>query len=233
MLRWFAKIGAALKKPIPEPTQVETDVATNGSTGDAQQAAPVATSPDAAAPASTASPTSALAVDEQIVQTEAAQQTVPVAAPPDAAAPVSAAPSTGARAVDVQIVRAEIAQEAVSVATPSDDTAAISTATSTAAFAVEEQVAKVARGRDAAPIALEQQEIQRRRELVRTFFNDFWQGRDDKPATFSERLDQAETYLNERLVASGESWRVDADARKILSLPARSSQAARDTSATP
>lgn len=71
------------------------------------------------------------------------------------------------------------------------------------------------------PPALE--EIQRRRELVRTLFNDFWSGRDDKPAAFVDRLDEAETYLNERLSASGEPWRLDAGTRKMLGLPARHS----------
>src|SRR5438132_5210568 len=44
----------------------------------------------------------------------------------------------------------------------------------------------------------DQQEIQRRRELnlVRALFNDFWNGHDDKPVTFLDRLNQAETYLN-------------------------------------
>jgi hypothetical protein len=46
----------------------------------------------------------------------------------------------------------------------------------------------------------DQQEIQRRRELVRTLFNDFWSGRDDKPETFADRLDQAE-------IISTNDWR--------------------------
>jgi hypothetical protein len=128
-------------------------------------------------------------------------------------------------------VRIARTKRAVHVATPADDEPAISAATSTTA-AVDDRVVEVARARNAAPIALERQEIQRRRELVRTFFNDFWDGRDDKPATFSERLDQAETYLNERLVACGETWRFDADARKTLSLPSRSNRGARNASAT-
>ena len=70
---------------------------------------------------------------------------------------------------------------------------------------------------------LSQQEIERRRSLVRAFFNDFWSGTHDKPAAFVERLDQAEDYLNERLTASGEVWRLDAKARIMLGLPPRSS----------
>ena len=68
----------------------------------------------------------------------------------------------------------------------------------------------------------DQQEIQRRRELVRALFNDFWSGSDDKPVTFVERLDQAEKYLNERLTSCGEPWQLDANTRKLLGLPRRS-----------
>ena len=67
----------------------------------------------------------------------------------------------------------------------------------------------------------DQQEIQRRRELVRALFNDFWNGNDDKPVTFVDRLNQAEPYLNERLTARGEPWQLDASARKMLGLPPR------------
>ena len=44
-----------------------------------------------------------------------------------------------------------------------------------------------------------QQEIERRREIVRQFFNDFWMSTDDKPRTFAERLNRAEGRINERL----------------------------------
>jgi hypothetical protein len=66
------------------------------------------------------------------------------------------------------------------------------------------------------------QEIQRRRDLVRTLFNDFWSASDDKPTSFADRLDQAETYLNERLSACGELWKLDAKTRAMLGLPPRS-----------
>ena len=68
----------------------------------------------------------------------------------------------------------------------------------------------------------DQQEIQRRRELIRALFNDFWSGSDDKPGTFVERLNQAEKYLNERLTSCGEPWQLDANTRKSLGLPRRS-----------
>ena len=67
----------------------------------------------------------------------------------------------------------------------------------------------------------DQQEIERRRNLVRMFFNDFWREASDKPAAFVERLDQAEDYLNERLAASRELWRVDVKTRLMLGLPPR------------
>jgi hypothetical protein len=70
---------------------------------------------------------------------------------------------------------------------------------------------------------LGQQEIERRRSLVRAFFNDFWSGTQDKPAAFVQRLDEAEDYLNERLTANGETWRLDAETRIMLGLPPRSS----------
>lgn len=72
---------------------------------------------------------------------------------------------------------------------------------------------------------LSSQEIERRRNLVRTFFNDFWSGAHDKPAAFVQRLDQAEDYLNERLAADGEFWRLDARTRAMLRLPPRSNSA--------
>ena len=73
------------------------------------------------------------------------------------------------------------------------------------------------------PNELSQQEIERRRSFVRALFNDFWSGTHDKLAAFVERLDQAEDYLNERLTANGEVWRLDAKTRIMLGLPPRSS----------
>src|SRR6266446_5886070 len=63
------------------------------------------------------------------------------------------------------------------------------------------------------------QEIERRREIVRQFFNDFWRSTDDKPGTFAERLNRAEGHINERLAARGETWQLDAASRKQLGLP--------------
>ena len=64
-----------------------------------------------------------------------------------------------------------------------------------------------------------QQEIDRRRGLVRKFFNDYWSSADDKPSSFAERLDRAEGYINERAAAGGEAWRLGPATRKQLGLP--------------
>ncbi len=85
----------------------------------------------------------------------------------------------------------------------------------------EVKVATDARIDSAAPAVIDQEEIQRRRDLVRTLFNDFWSGTYEKPAAFVERLNQAEDYLNERLAANGEFWRLDATTRVMLGLPPR------------
>ena len=63
------------------------------------------------------------------------------------------------------------------------------------------------------------EEIDRRRGMVRAFFNDYWSTVDDKPASFAERLDRAEGYINERVAAGGENWRLGAATRKQLGLP--------------
>jgi hypothetical protein len=63
------------------------------------------------------------------------------------------------------------------------------------------------------------EEIDRRRAVVRAFFNDYWSSVEDKPASFAERLDGAEAYINERVEAGGEVWRLDPATRKLLGLP--------------
>jgi hypothetical protein len=64
-----------------------------------------------------------------------------------------------------------------------------------------------------------QEEIDRRRGVVRKFFNDYWSSIDDKPASFADRLDGAEGYINERVAAGGEAWRLSPATRKQLGLP--------------
>jgi len=118
-------------------------------------------------------------------------------------------------------------QEAGAVAAATEDVVANLTTTTTKSFTVpdtaEAKVDTDAQIDTAASTVPDQEEIQRRRDLVRMLFNDFWSGAYEKPAAFVERLDQAEDYLNERLTANGEVWRLDAKTRIMLGLPPRSS----------
>jgi hypothetical protein len=120
-----------------------------------------------------------------------------------------------------------VAKEAGAVATTTD--AATTTVNATAHPTITEsltgpvsadvEVDADAQIDSAAPTVLDQEEIQRRRDVVRTLFNDFWTGSHEKPAAFVDRLDQAEDYVNERLAASGEFWQLDAKTRLMLGLP--------------
>jgi hypothetical protein len=116
------------------------------------------------------------------------------------------------------------AEKAGAVATATETTVATLTANATfvAAVTVDAKIGQDAQVSGVAPIPPDQQEVQRRRELIRTLFNDFWSERDDKPRAFVDRLNEAETYLNERLAACGELWQLNAKTRKMLSLPPRS-----------
>jgi hypothetical protein len=117
-----------------------------------------------------------------------------------------------------------VVEEAQAVVTVTED--AVARPTPVKSFTVpvtaDVMVDSDAQTNRAAHIVLDDQEIQRRRDLVRAFFNDFWSGSDDKPAAFVDRLDQAESYVNERLTAGGEFWRLDAETRPMLGLPPRS-----------
>ena len=79
-------------------------------------------------------------------------------------------------------------EEAVTVASPVEGALGNSTTTKSVTVPI---TATVKADLDA-PIALDQEEIQRRRDLVRALFNDFWSDAHDKPAAFVERLDQAQ-----------------------------------------
>jgi hypothetical protein len=122
------------------------------------------------------------------------------------------------------------AEEAEAVATPTNGVVDLTiTETFTIPITAGVNVDTGAQIDRAASTVLEQEEIQRRRDLVRTLFNDFWSDADDKPAAFVERLDQAEDYLNERLAASGELWRLDTNTRVMLNLPPRANSPNRAT----
>jgi hypothetical protein len=58
-----------------------------------------------------------------------------------------------------------------------------------------------------------------RRKLIRQLFNEYWNGIEDKPPTFAERLEIAERYINEQLASRDVGWRLDAITRKQLGLP--------------
>src|SRR5262249_1927479 len=53
------------------------------------------------------------------------------------------------------------------------------------------------------PSIPDKQEIERRRDLVRTLFNDFWGGAYEKPITFVERRAPGGGYLDEPLEGNG------------------------------
>jgi hypothetical protein len=117
--------------------------------------------------------------------------------------------------------RGETAAERTEAVAPATETVA-GTPPPTSAVAADAKIGRDGRVTDVTSVSTDQQEVERRRELIRVLFNDFWNGRDDKPAAFADRLDQAEIYINERLTASGEFWQVDAKTRKMLGLPAQS-----------
>jgi hypothetical protein len=118
--------------------------------------------------------------------------------------------------------RAEsVAQQAEAIVTATENAAAEPRTVKSFAepITADGKVSSDAQSSPLAHIVPDQEEIQRRRDLVRTLFNDFWSGSDDKPAGFADRLNQAENYINERLTACGEFWQLDANTRAMLSLP--------------
>jgi hypothetical protein len=64
-----------------------------------------------------------------------------------------------------------------------------------------------------------QRDDESRRKLIRQLFNEYWNGIEDKPPTFAERLEIAERYINEQLAGRDVGWRLDAGTRKRLGLP--------------
>jgi hypothetical protein len=114
-------------------------------------------------------------------------------------------------------------EEAGTIAATIENAAFTTTKSFTIAVNAEVKVDADGQIDSAASTVPDQEEIQRRRDLVRTLFNDFWSEAHDKPAAFVERLDQAEDYVNERLTACSEFWRLDTNTRVMLGLPPRSS----------
>jgi len=119
--------------------------------------------------------------------------------------------------------RVESTLEEVGAVAAATETAVLTTTKSfTVPDTAEVKVDTDAQIDSAASTVPDQEEIQRRRDLVRTLFNVFWSEAHDKPAAFVERLDQAEDYVNERLTACGEFWQLDGKTRAMLGLPPRS-----------
>jgi len=112
-----------------------------------------------------------------------------------------------------------IAGQAEAITAASESAAAEPTTAKSSVEAAAVKVSSDAEISSVVRVVLDQEEIQRRRDLVRALFNDFWDGSDDKPAGFADRLNQAENYINERLTACGEVWQLDDKIRTLLSLP--------------
>jgi hypothetical protein len=138
------------------------------------------------------------------------------------AAATVAAEDQAAATVEVEDAAATVAaeNEAATVAAEAEDEA-VTVEPEDEAVPAEVERSQATPAVITSGILPDQQEIQRRRELVRALFNDFWKGNDEKPATFVDRLNQAEGYLNERLIERGEPWQLDAATRKMLGLPPR------------
>ena len=112
-------------------------------------------------------------------------------------------------------------EEAGAIAAATEDAVLTTTKSFTVPVTAEVKVDTDAQIDSAASTVPDQEEIQRRRDLVRTLFNDFWSEAHDKPTAFVQRLDQAEDYVNGRLTACGEFWRLDTNTRVMLGLPPR------------
>ncbi len=203
-LRWFARIGTAFNKSIHyflrlRPTSVITSESRSESAAEEPRVGAIADE------SATIQPTSAGSFP----------------------APVSADAKSQLRlASDITVESsAKSATEEPRVIAAANESATIQPTTS-ASFpppvSADAKVEPDIQVNHVPPVFPDQHEIQRRRDLIRTLFNDFWNGSYDKPRAFVERLDQAETYLNERLTALGEFWQLDANTRIMLGLPPRS-----------
>jgi len=199
--KWITAIGTAFKRPTEHslpPTSPSSPVADeNGAAG--------AVADDAVAddvPAE-AMAEDAVVEDKAAATVEAEDQAVAAVESEEAAATVESEAEAATIEVEDEAATAVVDDEAVPAEVePRQETPVTVTS-------------------DLSP---DQQEIQRRRELVRALFNDFWKGNDEKPVTFVDRLNQAEAYLNDRLIERGEPWQLDAANRKMLGLPPRANR---------
>ncbi len=203
-LRWFARIGAAFNKPTRYLSRLRpaSHITSESRTESAAEEARVIAAANESA---------------TIQPTNGGSFPAPVSA--DAKSRIRPALHTAAES------RTESAREEARVIAAANESATIQPtngASFPAPVSADAKVERDAQVNHVPPILPDQHEIQRRRDLIRTLFNDFWDGASDKPRAFVERLDQAETYLNERLTVLGEFWQLDTNTRVMLGLPPRS-----------
>ncbi len=203
-LRWFARIGAAFNKPTQYFSRLRP-----ASHFTAESQTESATEETRVIPAANENAT--------IQPTTGAFFPARVSA--DAKSRLDPAPHIAAES------RNESATEEVRIIAAANESATIQptpSASFPAPVGAEAKIEPDTQVNHVPPVLPDQHEIRRRRDLIRTLFNDFWDGSSDKPRAFVERLDQAEIYLNKRLTALGEFWQLDANTRVMLGLPPRS-----------
>ncbi len=203
-LRWFARIGAAFNKPTQYFSRLRptSHITAKSQTESATEEARVIP-----------------AANENVTIQPTTGAFFPAPASADAKSRLDPAPHIAAES------RTESATEEARVIAAANESATIQPSTSAsfpAHFSADAKIEPDTQVNHVPPVLPDQHEIQRRRDLIRTLFNDFWDGSSEKPRAFVQRLDQAETYLNERLTALGEFWQLDANTRVMLSLPPRS-----------
>ena len=220
--RWITAIGAAFKRPsedalrptippshVPDESGVEGAVAEDAMV-EVQAAATVEAEDEAPA---------TVEADDRAAAVEAEDEVRATVEADDKAAATVAAEDVGVATVAVEDVATIAVEEVATVAV--EDKAAATVEVEDEAVPADLEVRQETQVTALSNGSPDRQEIQRRRELVRVLFNDFWKGSDEKPVTFADRLNQAEAYLNERLNERGEAWQLDAATRKMLGLPPR------------
>lgn len=226
--RWIGGLGAALAKPSgflrpkgssDSGVETEAPAATQSETADAAGERAVADITHE--PAATERTVFETTVERAAAEAAADRIVIEIA---DADAAAQADDEGAAVETADEDAAADTDVDSAIVETADEDAAADTDTESTGEPVVEHDTAvRAERVQPSPPVAVagpvDEQEIRRRRDVVRTLFNDFWSLSDDKPPTFADRLNQAEPYLNERLSALGEPWRLDATNRKLLGLP--------------
>ena len=204
---WITAIGAAFRRPTEDalrPASPPLHVPDGSGVADAAAEDAVAEDNAAAAVEAEVKDAGTVEVEDEVAATVEAE---------DAAAATVEADDAVAATVE--------AEDAAAATVEADDAVAAIVEVEDEAVPTEVEPCRATQVAATSKTSPDQQEIQRRRELVRALFNDFWKGNDEKPVTFVDRLNQAEAYLNERLIDRGEPWQLDASTRKMLGLPPR------------